>query len=316
MIARYVAALGRYAGLSGVWQKLAERQAEADRRLLGEIASWQAELPPVPTGSRRLVMGLSAHYGAAELAPFVTSLRGTGYQGEIVLLGFGMTAETRRFLDRHGVRVLPFLSVAAMPMSMNSARMIRYLEILLGEALAGAEGHDWIMLSDVRDVIFQHDPFAGLGTGEILFCLESDRTLGSCPINANWTRLAFGPEVLREFADRPVSCAGTLFARPAALVSYLLHMTRAIAETRPETRHSGIDQAIHNVILNRGLVAGTRALPNGEVVLTVPADAEARYAVDAAGDILAPSGAVPAVVHQYDRNPALLRHVRERFGGG
>ena len=167
-----------------------------------------------------------------------------------------------------------------------------------------------------QGVIFQHDPFAGLDAGEILFCLESDRTLGSCPINANWTRLAFGPEVLRDFADRPVSCAGTLFARPVALVSYLLHMTRAIAETRPETRHSGIDQAIHNVILNRGLVAGTRALPNGEVVLTVPADAEARYAIDDAGDILAPSGAVPAVVHQYDRNPALLRHVRERFGGG
>lgn len=266
-------------------------------------------------GARSLVMGLAANYGAAELAPFVLSLRQSGYIGDVVLLTYGCTAQAAEFLRAHRVRMVPFTGLSAMPMSMNSARMFRYLDWFI-ELFLNAPDHieyGRVLLTDVRDVVFQGDPFAEPPEGRVQFFLETERTIGSCPINGDWMTRAYGPVVAREMANRPVSCAGTVMGSPDGLLEYLAHMVRDILAVPTHHRFSGVDQAIHNRILALGHLEGTVAVPNGRTVMTVPSESPTGMRLLPDGRIADQAGRCSAVVHQYDRDPVINKAVTARY---
>lgn len=285
--------------------------AEAER-LISECAAFAS----TPTGDRTAVIGLAANYGIPELTPFVRSLRDSGYAGDIVLLTYGCSSETAAFLRHHNVRMVPFTSLGAMAMSMNSARMFRYLDWLLEQYLNAPDGvaYNRLLLADVRDVVFQGDPFRQAPPGRVLFFLESRRTLGTCPINADWMTRAYGEAALRELANQPVSCAGTIMGTPDGLLEYLALMVRDLVAVPPQHRFSGVDQAVHNYILGKGLLNGAVAVPNGASVMTVASEPPTGVQLDAASRIVNDDGRISEVVHQYDRDPMVLAAVAARYG--
>lgn len=295
------------------------RAAEARlHRQICERAATHAARPPIEaTDNRTLVLGLSANYGPADLAPFVLSLRGTGYVGDAVLFVCNTTPDTRRFLAAHRIRAIPFDVLPMLPMSMNSARMLRYLDFLEEQVLAldGTTPYAHVLLTDIRDVVFQGDPFARAAGADIHYYLEeAGRTVGGCPINARWMREALGEEGLRLTAASPISCAGTLLATPQALLDYLLQMCRLILEAPPLARYSGIDQAIHTYLMTRRSAGrAQRAVPNGEAVMTVPSGAPHGLRVMPDGRLRNPDGSFSEIVHQYDRDPALQAAVAGRW---
>lgn len=266
-------------------------------------------------GAGDLVLGLAAHYQEQDLRPFVLSLRRSGYSGRVVLLTFGCDADTARFLRQQKVEMVAFGALCGMPMSMNSSRMFGYLDLLLswlqnhGEVLPVER----ILLCDVRDVVFQGDPFHGMpADSRLVYHLESGRTLGTCDINRDWLLRAYGPEVARTLADRPVSCAGTLHGRADAVLEYLVRMVDAILNVAPAHRFSGIDQAIHNVICAQGLVEGTVGLANGEGVYTV-SERDGAPISWSEQRLLDDRGRAHSVVHQFDRNAEVLAAVQRHF---
>jgi len=280
-------------------------------RLLQEAAAGRLQRQ----GSRTLVMGLAANYGVVELAPFILSLRGAGYAGDIALLTYGCTSETAAFLRKHRVRMLPFTGLAAMPMSMNSARMFRYLDWMIELYLNAQDIIEYgrIFLSDVRDVVFQGDPFIGVPDDRLSFFLETERTLGTCPVNSDWMRRAYGQAVVDELSRHRVSCAGTLMGRPDGLLEYLAHMVRHIVDVPAEHRFSGVDQAVHNVILARQLVKGSVAVENGGTVMTVPTAKATGLQLRDDGLIANPDGSISPVIHQYDRDAAIRGAIESRY---
>lgn len=288
---------------------LARARERAEAALREELAAMGAPDGPrarLATGRRDLVMGLALGYGPAELAPFLGSLRGTGYAGDIWLLTGAVSGATRAFLAAHAARALPFTAIRTMPMSMNSARMHRYLDALAEAALnapdAALPGR--VLLADTRDVVFQSDPFAALGASRLRFHLEEPPALGASPVNRDWLARALGPAAVAELGGHPVACAGTLLGTAEGVFDYLCVMARMLTEVPPEHRHSGVDQAIHNAILWRGLVAGAEAIPNGRDVLTVPPDGLGRLASLDGPWIRNGDGTLSPIVHQYDRDAA------------
>jgi hypothetical protein len=309
----------RLAGDIGQFRKALDANAKAEARLRRHIDAQFAALPahraalrPLATG-RNLVLGLTAGYSQHELTPFVDSLRGNGFGGDIALVTFDTSAETSVWLASRQVRELTFDSMPLLNMSMNSARMFKYLEFLRTDVLSGESRYDYIMLADVRDIVFQGDPFAEVDGADLYYFLETGRTIGTCPINSVWMQQAFGAEVLHQTASSPVSCAGTLIATPLALFEYLLWMARYITASPPEVRHSGIDQAIHNYLMVNGLIANARIVENGQAVMTVPTDRPSGMTVAADGRMRNADGSFSETVHQYDREPALLATVQERY---
>lgn len=290
------------------------RQAELWRQRSEAALRAEIErLPPLPAGRGDLVMGLALGYGAAELAPFLLSLRATGYTGEVLLLTSGTDDATAGFLARHGARAVAFHAARLMPMSLNSARMFRYLDLLAERAAAGTPPAR-ILLADTRDLVFQSDPFAALGEGRLRFHLERPLRLADCPTNSEWLRRALGPEALAELGHHPVSCAGTLLGRADAVFEYLRHMARLLLDVPPPHRFSGVDQAVHNAILWRGLIPGGQAVPNAAEVLTVPPDGLGALARLEGARIVNADGGASAIVHQYDRDDAAKRAVLAAYG--
>lgn len=176
------------------------------------------------------------------------------------------------------------------------ARYFRYYRFL---ASAGNR-YENVMLTDVRDVFFQRDPFDFDVGEDAHFFLEDERyTLASERYDRDWLLTAYGEDTLRELGDKPISCSGVTIARSAPMLGYLRVMTEQLLELPRQT--AGIDQGVHNYVIHKGLVPRARLVRNGEgavftVGLVPPAD------VDAAID----EGRLDAnVFHQYQHHARL-----------
>jgi len=259
-----------------------------------------------------LVLGTVANYDAGEIAPFLLSLRDTGYVGEVVLLASHLGAGSRDLLDRLAVQTINFDPTRFAPYHLQNARWFGYLEFFMDRLRKGHLPRQ-VLFTDVRDVIFQDDPFKGRGTGLDVFQENESARLGECPINRYWMRTCFGDHVARELAEFNVSCSGTVMGDGPHALRYLIEMWNVLALLSDKAAASIADQAAHNFIVHRGLVDGIRQCSNGGHIYTLHHVDAADVMIDENGLIRAPGQAACPIIHQYDRHPALAAAVRSRY---
>ncbi len=163
-----------------------------------------------------------------------------------------------------------------------------------------------VIISDLRDVMFQADPFATELT-DLEVCLEERHVLTSeAGFNSRWIRDLYGQDGLDELGDAVVSCSGVTIGPRRAMMAYLEAMAdevdRHVVQLGPH------DQAIHNWLLYQGRLAGARPVPNGTGrVQTMGEQREIYLSTD--GAVLNPDGRPPAVLHQYDRHVGLAERL-------
>jgi len=264
-----------------------------------------APSPPV-------VLGAAANYEVDEIAPFLLSLHETGYTGDVVLLASHLGAGARDLLDRLNVETLSFNPRRFAPYHLQNARWFGYLEYLMSRLRDGCLPRQ-VLFTDVRDVIFQDDPFQGRGNGLDVFQENESARLGQCPINRYWMRMCFGDHVARELAEFNVSCSGTVMGDGPHALRYLIEMWNVLALLSDTAAASIADQAVHNFIVHRGLVDGIRQCSNGEHVFTLHHVGAEDVTIDDDGAIRAPGKAPCPIIHQYDRHPALAAAVRSKY---
>ena len=278
-----------------------------------------------------------------ELRPFVLSLRRTEFDGEVVLFAAGIDRDSRRLLASSGIglralrrakvslgertlepydpvfdRLHPHYPtvirqtsrlfrdpqeaakrMAALVSVRDTRRFFAYLDYLSKRETSYGN----VMLTDVRDVFFQADPFAFDLGGELRCFLEdSGETLGTQPHNRKWLQTAFGDDVLAELGGKPIVCAGVTIGPLPLVLGYLRVMASFLL--RLPHQAVGLDQAVHNYVLHKGLVPCARLVPNGEgSVSTLGIVPEAHV----------PELLSSAVLHQYDRHPAVAETLLERL---
>ncbi len=166
---------------------------------------------------------------------------------------------------------------------------------------------DGVLLTDLRDVVFQADPFATPLPAPLVLPLEDPLlTLGSETNNAEWLRTLYGVERWAALSAYPIACSGTVFGTRDAMLGYL-DVMRAELKTHATTgRLAGLDQGAHNALLRGGKLPGALAVRNGERVFTVGSMFPEDLRVDAQDRVVTATGGVAAVVHQYDRHPHLV----------
>jgi len=176
------------------------------------------------------------------------------------------------------------------------ARFLRFFRFLASSGQRYAN----VMLTDVRDVFFQGDPFDFDMCGTVNCFLEDERqTLGRQRHNRDWLLTAYGEETVRSLGDKPISCSGVTVGPREPLLAYLRVMTGGLLRLTHQS--VGIDQGVHNYVIHNNLVPNVRLIRNGEgPVLTlalVP-----RPEIEAAME----EGRLPAnVLHQYNHHPRL-----------
>lgn len=293
-----------------------------------------------PPPANPLILGTLVDLPLEKAQPFFLSLERTGYRGEVGLVCGDVGAATLAFLRARAYRVnllpyrKPFLQpawawLASRPRLLLSARRRQRLDEQLAptflhpncarhffyrnflETCGG--GYDLVMLTDVRDVLFQRDPFAFAVPDGLSVFLEDRRwDIARCQHTANQIKRRFGRATLRAMHHRRVACAGTIFGTTAAVREHLERVTQSFAG---RITRKTVDQGVFNYLLHAQPPAKLTCFENfsGPVLSMARLDL-AKLRCDAAGRILDDAGNVINTLHQYDRHPELAAQLLRRFG--
>jgi hypothetical protein len=263
--------------------------------------------PPRREGTT-LVLGAAWGYGPRALKAFVASLRAV-HDGPAGLVTDRPEA-VGELLARFDVDCLEAVPAHGYRPHPNSARFLAFLRAIEDHYPAARV----ILLSDVRDVVFQADPFRPEPRHLCLFREAEPLTLGEHGANLRWLARLVGQHLARGLADRPCICAGTLLGPRAEMLRLLRQILLVLAIPRTAVPAAfGADQAAVNLIAHWNLAGEAEILPNYGRVATIGLTPPGMVSLDAEGRIRNPDGSISAVVHQYDRHPAVLAAVQTRW---
>jgi hypothetical protein len=257
----------------------------------------------------QLILGLAAGYHYGDIRPFLVSLERAEYQGELILF----VSKTTRNLDligKHNVTIIQLERAAGLEeIPYNALRYFLYLDYLK----SARRDFKRILISDVRDVIFQLNPFDFSWPKGINCALEDKRmTIGKCPYNSHWVRTYLGKKALAEIAENQISCSGTTIADHASMLIYLETLTARLTPYTPEKHMAGYDQGLHNYLVHTSQFPNLTFHDNSGPILTLGHTKE-NPKIDADGFILNTAGSRAHMVHQYDRKPDLHTNIREKY---
>lgn len=269
--------------------------------------SQNAGAPP-----KNLILGAFGGYEFASAKPFLKSLAEVGFSGDVCLFAQDISTSTRDELERWGVLVVESDDPEIKRQIITMGRFIAYQSIL---ETIGARYQN-VMLTDVRDVVFQRDPFDfEMGDSVCMFLEDTRMTIGECKFNRHFIWFLYGDEALREMSDRHISCSGTTLGSLRAVRDYVDCVVEKIRSMGERIEGYLGDQGIHNYILYKGLVRGIRVFDNQNgPVLTLGYVPESKLLFDQEGRLLNRDGSVVHVVHQFDRHPKLAEQVARRYG--
>jgi hypothetical protein len=277
------------------------------------IAAASVVTPPDPDG-RRLVLGAAIGFRVEQVRAFVESLR-ANYQGEVLLLLSWPGLRIARYLKSRDVDVIRVFQTRSFTRSVHARRYAIYLDYLQ----ARLSRYDQVMMSDVRDVVFQRNPFDGITSPKCHFYLESAvRTIGENPTNLRWVRGCFSSAEAERLAACRISCSGITIGGTAAIMAYLERMAariRAMPWRIYRRIGHGYDQAIHNYLVHLDPAIDGIVVDNNRHIATMALEPRAFYRLDRESLIYGPDNHLFPICHQYDRFPDLLKAIEARYAG-
>ena len=276
--------------------------------LLLDSAQTVRPVPPVDAGGR-LVIGQATRYAPDDVRPFVLSLR-RHTDAPCLLLVLREAKALHAFLAENAIDVLCVEDIDA---PLEGSREFQRFGAFAWHLRRRASLPETVLMVDVRDVIFQADPWPALTGRTVSFYPESDTAALGAHVTSRWIARTFGTPIAQVLAERKCVCAGTIAGRGDRILELLLiAITLAAIPRLSVARQYGIDQAILNYIAHLGLVAGSEVRPNFREVATLGLTPRERLSI-ADGDIVNPDGSISAIVHQYDRFADLWQAVAARY---
>jgi hypothetical protein len=265
---------------------------------------------------KNLILTISDYYNFYHLSRFFISLFKTSFDGHVVVFAGPHTGKnTIKTMKKMGVEVIsykekfPYISTPhadnlkqlPTPIHLYNFRHYLYYDYLLKH-----EGEfEKTLLTDIRDVVFQRDPFYFQMQDALYVAIENrTKRLGDCQYNSNWIRNGYGEEVLDEMDNHIVSCAGTTLGPTSKVKLYLEKLLEQIIQLRDAYKCA--DQGAHNYLIHKGAIFPVVKMYNDSTpVMTV--GSETIFAFDKDGFMLDGDKQRPGTIHQYDRHPALIK---------
>jgi|EndMetStandDraft_8_1072994.scaffolds.fasta_scaffold114456_2 hypothetical protein len=266
---------------------------------------------PTATDARRLVLGAAVGFRVDQVRIFVESLRASGYAGDVAML-VGLTDfELAAYLRRHGVTPKRTWFIRRFHGPIHAYRFQLFADYLR----ARHDNYDEVLISDVRDVAFQAHPFADISSPAVHYFLEGDnRTIGNEPTNMVYARLFLPESDVEKLKPCRISCCGVVLGGMTAMTSYLERMNADLAAVPMKARRKiGADTAFHNRMGHLTKEFPVVMVENNVHVATMGIEPASVYRVGTDGVVRTAAGALPAILHQYDRLPEIKSPVESRW---
>lgn len=182
----------------------------------------------------------------------------------------------------------------------------------------------YMMVADVRDTLFQADPFAYCNNktnnnsscdNRIISGQEASNTIESCIWNSKWISKCFSHSLYQSIKGSSISCSGFSIGSGSKVLEYINLMSdillgkTSLSKKYPFCEENGVDQGIHNVILSLGLIDNFDSIEesrfdgNFAPVVHLQSSLISSDLDKTLGKVteIRNSHGLPPVVHQYDR---------------
>ena len=188
-------------------------------------------MPPnhaTPSRSATVVIAVASAYPLVRYATFVLPLR-VHYAGDVTLIGDApneLAPEVRDLCEQQRVRLV---KLDAIKCKAGATQCPEVVTARFAQVATLCRGYTLCLSTDLRDVIFQANPFSSLlvstlGSGGadrmvrtydlVLSCEDASKPIGASFFNAGWARKCYGEAYLATVAKRCIINSGTIFASP------------------------------------------------------------------------------------------------------
>lgn len=166
-----------------------------------------------------------------------------------------------------------------------------------------------VLLADVRDVVFQRNPFSFPFQPGLSVASEcTQKTISGSRGNTKWLLEAVGFREMRKIAHRTAVCAGTTMADYSTITKYLDLMTAHLNRRFFWALFDSLDQGLHNYFVHNQLVTPLHLCRNWNgPFLTLDSEVVLPENKTPDGYLCNKDGSIIPIVHQYDRIKALYR---------
>lgn len=239
-----------------------------------------------------LVMGTALNYDVQHVKPFVMSLR-KHYDGEVIFLVNNTSKEFDDFLQQYDIKKFTIDRTTNNQDEICSMRHNYYRQVV------EYYSHDYILLTDVRDVVFQKNPFSHEITTDLEFFREPNQ-YKNCECHRHWfcDLNIHGCDFYKSIADETIICAGTTIGTKKGMIEYLHKMIDELAKMNRIIT----DQPTHAyLILDKSFTNCKLYDTFKGPVATLSKSDNLRF--DSDNHLLNEDGSVVAIVHQWDRTP-------------
>lgn len=275
---------------------------------LADAMTGDTAAPRVMDAPDDLVLGYATGYDAAMIAPFVRSLRAV-FDGTVALV-VDDRPDVTALLEEHGIDAIHPETTPGWKPHPVMARFAAYSRLL--ERYPNAVD---VLLTDVRDVVFQAEPFGPPPRRLEVFVENENGVLGDHAFNMKYLSALVGDEMTATLVDKPCICVGTIIGPRDEVSRFCRTLLMLAAIPRSELGGAfGADQAACNIAVHLGLVKAEVKLNFGRVATIGMTPGDTLTYRD--GLIVNPDGSVSAIVHQHDRHPHLDAAMHDRWGDG
>ncbi|MDB5147527.1 MAG: hypothetical protein JWQ57_1547 [Mucilaginibacter sp.] len=269
-----------------------------------------------------LILTIMHGYDYPFVEPFFKSLKAIKYTGELIIFTSDQVSHaTKKKIKKNGAIIIdysskyPFIEKyesafknISPAVTINNYRFILYLQFLM----ENGEKYKNVMLTDIRDVIFQKDPFDIDPNGRIFFFLEDAGQTFHHKFNYQWLTAATDANTADTLIDKTVSCAGITIGSKNLIIDYLKYINTKLNFI--QKLEWGLDQGIHNSYIYIANPGNLRIFNNDEPFVST-LGAYQPYEVNSNGEVVNSKGEIYAVVHQYDRSGKLFASVKLKYIG-
>jgi hypothetical protein len=178
------------------------------------------------------------------------------------------------------------------------------------QQLVEEQPHEQWMFTDLRDVLLQANPFIYVKENNLVTGIEPKR-IRDCAMNSSWLLKTYNRKMYETIRNQSIACAGVMLGSHEVMQHYLRAITDDSIYNLPKIIGMlGADQAIHNKLVYAGLTGVEKQVEkNGEgCIATLHYSTLNEFDLQD-GVLKNKYGKELAVVHQYDRHPALAKEM-------
>src|SRR3989304_3563871 len=245
------------------------------------------------------IFSAALHLDAKDLAIFCNSIRRNGYQGDVVMVGNGLTGDADKLFSQNDIQ---FRVGEELQTHLDRGRWGWYIPHI--------SDYDFVFGCDSRDVVIQGDLADFWQDG--LHVTEEAANVGDEETNTHYITVAHGQAVFERAKNMRAINGGTVWGDSVSMLAYCQEQMKG---------YRGTDQGVLIGLVREGILKAT-IHPNREQIWTLALEGFRGRALPQLpldyqfvdGKMATPEGHVPNVIHQYNRFLELVGLFTELYG--